>query len=95
MFCFWVYKNKLSTMKHIQELNDHLEENEGEGIKVSTVDYDEKNLLYLRKSCSAFLFKSDKTLVVATLMAAIDLEWEDLKEWFEINYIGKKERSDR
>ncbi len=80
-------------MEHIQELDDYLSENESSGEKVTPIDYDQKNLLFLSTTCKALIETDYKCFMVATTMAAIGLEWADYKEWFEAKYIGKKERS--
>jgi len=79
-------------MEHIQDRNDYINEDAEE--KVSPINYDEKNLLFLSNSCRALIETDYKCFMVATTMAAIGLEWEDFKEWFNDKYIGKKERRD-
>ena len=69
-------------MEHLQNRANFLTED----VVVANIaheKYDEKNLLFLNKSCSAFLDVDEKSMIVATLMTAIGLEWMDFKKWFE------------
>ncbi len=79
-------------MEHIQKRNDYLIENDAEQ-KVIPVNYDEKNLLFLSQLCKACMDAADKSLITATLMASLGLEWEEFKNWFESRYIGKQKKS--
>lgn len=80
-------------MDHLRKRTEFLDEKAEAELKVNPVDYDQKNLLFLSQSCSAFFETADKCLLVTTFMASVGLEWTDFKEWFEIHYIGKKEGS--
>ena len=79
-------------MEHLQS-KQHFESEEqadqAAAKAYTPLSFEDQQILFLSKSCSALIEEDDKYMVLTSMMAVFNIDWYTFRDWYTERYIGK------